>query len=297
MSQAARIESPYSFPPKSTDQANTETRAALVNIICMSNGSIRPISGSGVIIDARGVILTNAHVAQYVLLSQDHAIDLSCTIRTGSPARPMWTASVLYMPPVWVATHASEINSAHPVGTGEHDYALLLINGSATGTSLPVVFPFLPVDMRSAIGFTGDQVLVAGYPAEFIGGVQAQQNLYAATSISAIGTLMTFGTGSVDVISLGGVIQAQSGSSGGAAVNPWGHLIGLISTTSDGATTADRDLHALTLSYIDRDLNVQTGSSLSAILGGNLFAEQADFDTRILPDLMSTYMKQIKPAQ
>src|SRR3989344_252919 len=49
---------------------NEQVRAAVVNILCItgSGGPLNSISGSGVIIDPRGIILTNAHVAQYFLL-------------------------------------------------------------------------------------------------------------------------------------------------------------------------------------------------------------------------------------
>ena len=289
--QAARIKDPYPFPPYSFPAINDATRAALVNILCMprGGGSLQPTSGSGVIIDPRGVILTNAHVAQYVLLSQDPRIDLSCAVRSGTPATPRWSAEVLYIPPVWVEAHAREIKATHPTGTGEHDYALLLITGSLDGS--PVLsLPYLPFDTREAIGFEGDQVLVASYPAEFIGGIAAQLNLYGASSITTIGQLMTFFTKSVDLISLGGIIGAQSGSSGGAVVNVWGRLIAIIATTSEGATTADRDLRAITLSYISRDLGLQTQFDLPTILGGDVSAQAQDFKLRTLPRLIDLYI-------
>jgi S1-C subfamily serine protease len=290
-----RIENPYPFPPRSFDDVNITVRGALVNILCMSvhGASIRPISGSGVIVDPRGVILTNAHVAQYVLLSQSPRIDLSCTIRAGSPAVSKWKAEVLFIPPVWVSEHVKEINTTRPVGTGEHDYALLRITGSIDSSPLPQTFPFLSFDTREVIGFLGDPVLGAGYPAEFVGGYNAQNNLYAVSSVSKIDQLMTFAGNTVDAFSIGGVIEAQSGSSGGPVVNAWDKLIGMITTTSDGATTADRALHALTLSYIDRDLRAQTGQGLASYLEGDLAAREQDFNTTWLQHLIDMYIKQI----
>ena len=61
---------------------------------------------------------------------------------------------------------------------------------------------------------------------------------------------------------MGGIIGAQSGSSGGGVVNQWNKLIGLITTTSEGVTTAQRDLHAITTGYINRDIKNQTGKDL-----------------------------------
>ena len=51
----------------SFSKINEVTRDAIVNIFCTtkSGGSFKPITGSGVVIDKRGIILTNAHVAQY----------------------------------------------------------------------------------------------------------------------------------------------------------------------------------------------------------------------------------------
>ncbi|MBM3261163.1 hypothetical protein FJY93_01970 [Candidatus Kaiserbacteria bacterium] len=293
--EITRIVNPYPTPALHFDEVNVSARAALVNILCIPKGgaSLRPISGSGVIIDPRGVILTNAHVAQYVLLSQSQKIDLSCLIRIGSPARALWTAEILFIPPVWVNEHIDEINTDKPMGTGEHDYALLRVTGSTDNAPLPQSFPFLPFDTREVIGFLGDFVLGAAYPAEFVGGLHAHNNLFAASSVSKIDKLLTFHGDTVDMISIGGVIEAQSGSSGGAVVNAWNKLIGLITTTSEGKTTADRTLHATMMSYINRDLKVQTGQDLATYLQGDLAEKEAAFDAEYGRGLFDLYLKQI----
>jgi hypothetical protein len=289
-----RVREPYRSPPLAFAAVNDATRAALVNILCIPQGkSLSPISGSGVIIDPRGVILTNAHVAQYVLLSESTQIDLACTIRTGAPAAARYLASVLYLPSVWVEKHAPELRDAHPLGSGEHDYALLLIDAMADGNPLPEntgAFPYLSPDTREAIAFQDDQVLVASYPAEFLGGYAATSGLYPASSVTNIGKLLTFSEKSVDLVSLGGVIEAQSGSSGGAVSNAWDRLVGLITTTSEGETTGARDLRAITLSYIDRDLKAQTGSGLGAMLGGDVVSKEQDFRTSAAPDLLRAFI-------
>ncbi len=255
-------------------------------------GTIKPISGSGILIDSRGIILTNAHVAQYVLLSQSSKIDLTCTIRTGAPAKAMWTARVLYIPRSWVEEHVGDIRKSHPLGTGEHDYAFLYITGSVDGSSLPSSFPSLKVDTREAIGFIGDDVLVASYPAEFLGSA-AVSNLYPVTSITKIAKLLTFQTSTVDTLSIGGVIGAQSGSSGGAIINAWNRVVGLITTTSEGATTDERDLRGVTLSYIDRDLLKEAGYDVQMLLNGDPAAMSEAFATDKAPDLIDLYLKQL----
>ncbi|MEK7601855.1 MAG: trypsin-like peptidase domain-containing protein [Patescibacteria group bacterium] len=305
--QATRIENPYTTPPLAPGDVNITARAALVNIFCFSNnGSLRPISGSGTVIDPRGIILTNAHVAQYVLLSQSPRFDLKCYVRSGSPAAVHWVPRVLYIPPVWVRAHVADINADRPLGTGEHDYALLSVatsvdlpapagalhaGGQAGGSPLPE-FPSLTPDTREAIAFIDDTVLVASYPAEFAG-ASAAANLYPASTFTTVQQFLTFTTGSVDVISVGSVIQAQSGSSGGAIVNEWGRLVGVITTTSEGTTTAQRELRGITLSYIDRDLVAQTGAGLSAILSGDTKEKTDAFSTDQAPSLIQLFLKQL----
>jgi len=289
--QIERVEPPYLTSPTSLESIDATARAALVNILCMpKGGSLRPISGSGVIIDSRGVILTNAHVAQYVLLSESPQINLSCLIKSGSPATYRWQANVLYIPSIWINDHYSEINADHVVGTGEHDYALLLITGDSQGNPVNAPLPYVPIDTRANAAFQNDGVLGAGYPAELVGGIATQQGLYAVTSVSAIKQLLTFNTSTVDVYSIGGVIEAQGGSSGGPVINAWNYVVGIITTTSEGATTADRDLHALSANYMDRDIFTQSGHTFSDILKGNLKQMAEDFSRETAPNLIQKYI-------
>ncbi len=291
VAMVTRLDTPYQSPPESFDTVNVAARAATVNVLCLpQGGGGSAISGSGVIIDPRGVILTNAHVAQYVLLSETPSVNLSCVIRTGSPASPAWHAEVLYIPSVWVGEHAADINNPHPTGTGEHDYALLRIVATANGSPLPSQFPYLRYDTRSGVAFLGDSVLGASYPAEFLGG-SVEGNLYAVSSVSQIKQLLTFGSTSIDAFSIGNVIEAQGGSSGGAVVNAWQYLVGLITTTSEGSTTASRDLRALSMSYINRDFLAQTGEDLPTFLAGDLAASEDSFNKDTAPDLIKQYLQ------
>jgi S1-C subfamily serine protease len=286
-------EKSYSFPALSEDTLNTQARSALVNILCSTTGgSLRPISGSGVIIDPRGVILTNAHVAQFVLLASSQRVNLSCVVRTGSPASGTWTADVLFMPSPWVAEHAADIIKTRPLGTGEYDYALLFVTGTTGNSPLPATFPFVPIETRS-ITRVGDGALLAAYPAEFSGGNATQNALNASSAVTSIKQLLTFQENTVDLISLGGVVLAQSGSSGGAAVNAWGRLIGIISTTSDGATTAERDLRAITLSYVDRAIETETGLTLGEILNRDVAAQTSAFMQAKAPALAQLIIDQL----
>ncbi len=291
---AQRVSDAYDTPPLAFETVNADTRAALVNILCTPHGgSLNPISGSGVIIDPRGVILTNAHVAQYVLLSETPLVDLTCTVRMGAPAYPRYTPQVLAISKAWVAEHASQILTHKREGTGEHDWALLRIMPLSTNPSPLPLLPYLAPDTRSAIGFVDDQVLAAGYPAEFVGGGIAQTNLFPVSSVSPIQQLLTFSTGSVDLISVGGVIEAQSGSSGGPVVNQWDKLIGIITTTSEGTTTADRNLRAVTLDYIDNDVTRETGKGIASLLEQDLSALRAELVSQA-PELLAPFLARLQ---
>lgn len=257
----------YPHPPLPFDAINLSTRAAIVNIFC--TGALAPISASGVLIDERGIILTNAHVGQFFLLSEDLRIRLSCEIRTGAPARATYTAELLAISPDWVTEHAQDITKAHPEGTGEHDWALLSITGRTDGQVLEKSFPSVPVDVRQGAVLLDDEVLLAAYPAGFVGGVTAQYALYPASTVAVAQKLFTFSEGIVDLVSIGGVIVAQGGSSGGPMINHWGYLTGIITTSSSGESTEERDLRAVTTSHIDTSMRSALGYGLPELIAGN----------------------------
>jgi len=280
---------------------NTTARASIVNILCIAavGGSVRSISGSGVIVDARGVVLTNAHIAQYFLLKDyptKNSVD--CTIRTGSPAQPMYRASLLYLPPAWINENASQITAEHGLGTGENDYAFLLIT-STTNPAGTLPSSFTNIAMSGAMPDTGDGALVAGYPAGFLDGITIEKNLYATSAFTTIGQLYTFNTSSnVDVVSLGGTVVSQGGSSGGAVVRTYdGKLIGLIATATTGDTTASRDLRAITISYINRSLAAAGKNGLAEFLSLDLKAEAAAFLSKTFVEERQKLVDALTPAR
>jgi hypothetical protein len=270
---------------------NMKTRESIVNILCTSEygGLFRPISGSGIIIDPRGVILTNAHVAQYTLL-KDYLFEdfMKCIARIGSPARATYTITPLYIPQHWIEKHAKQIDAENPSGTGESDYALLLITGRTDPfLSANKSLQFLSIQTDNDLIAIGEKVLVAGYPAGFLGGIATQKDLYLTSTVTTIMQEFTFNqnTNKVDLISLGGSVVAQKGSSGGAVVNTKGELIALVVTSTDAETTDKRDLRATTLGHINRDLILHNGTTLSAFLSGDLGVKADTFNNTIASTL------------
>lgn len=261
--------------PLSPDELNEKARSALVNIICEGESPLKTMSGSGVVIDPRGIILTNAHVAQYFLL-ENTDISATCVIRTGSPARAEWHAKLIFIPSEWVEKHAGDLLQTRTIGTGEHDYAFLAITDAIDGP-LPASFSYIPLDIEEAAAVPGDDVLLAGYPAEFVGGRAARDSLFASTVFTTIQRLLTFTEKTVDVVSVSGTALAQSGSSGGGFISVTGSLVGIVVTTSIGETTSERSLHAITPSYISRSIKLHTGESITQLFSPPLSTLVSNF--------------------
>lgn len=262
---------PLPTPTISPEDLNTQTRAALVNILCRSGGTVGPISGSGVFVDSRGIVLTNAHIGQYFLLKDYPTKDnVECTVRTGSPASPRYKAMLLYLPPAWVTKNATQLVAEQAKGTGENDYAFLLITEPVGQIVLPALFPNVPITITEPN--TNDGTFLAAYPAGFLDGMNIERNLYPTSAYATVKELFTFSTGSdIDLVSIGGTVVSQGGSSGGGVVRTTdGKLQGIIATATEGSTTSERDLRAITVAHIERSLIAQGQGGIVALFSQNL---------------------------
>lgn len=247
----------------------SKTRSALVNILCISStgGVLHSISGSGIIINPQGVILTNAHIAQYLLIKDYPSVgDTSCTIRTGSPARNAYNASLMFISPAWITANPTTITQSAPTGTGEHDIALLAITSSATTQPLPTAFPFL--SLATSTLKVNTPIVIGSYAAQFLSLNEIQSSLYPTIVYGQVQKIYTFASTTVDLVSLGGSAAAQEGSSGGGIVTATSVLAGTITTSTVTGPTQKRDLHALTASYIRRDYAQEMQQPLSTLLAG-----------------------------
>ncbi len=258
----------------SLDVSASTLRTALVNIICYApaGSRLRSISGSGVIVDSKGIILTNAHIAQNFLLADRN---VSCTIRAGSPAIDKYEASLIYIPSEWINANAKILTEANPSGTGEYDFAFLAVTKSVTRDALPNSFPFIPLAISPPN--TGTPVVIASYGAQFLESSQIQSSLFPTIVFGSVKEVLTFVTNTIDVLALGGSAAAQEGSSGGGVADASGKLVGTITTSTTKGTTDTRKLDAITASYIRAAYANETGSALDLLLSKQTSASIADF--------------------
>lgn len=259
------------LPQIDFEKVNTAARVAIVNIICTANGnSLSPISGTGVMISQKGIVITNAHIGQYLLLKDLNGKDyVQCIIRTGNPAYPTYNTELMFISPTWVSDNASVITDQDPKGTGENDFAFLHITGRIDGGNLPTEgFPYLIPDVREFIKID-EPVLLISYPAGFLGTQLILRDLNMTSSITNIKNVYTFKKDTIDLLDVGGTIVSQKGSSGGAVIDSFVSLLGMITTSSEENTTDKRELRAITMSHINRTMQSELGMNLDTFLSQN----------------------------
>jgi hypothetical protein len=261
---------PVVVKPVETPKVDTGTltpeqkiRAATVNILCtMQTGNeIAHYTGSGVVIDASGIILTNAHVAEHILLEQ--AGRETCFIRTGSPASNSYKARVVYLPDAWIESNKFNLKSQSLTGNGENDYAILMLSSRVSASAPDVPLPHLVPDISDVA--QGTTVTLAGYPLLSQSVSFLNSGLYSLTESSTINRVAGYNGGSSDVINTGPTNVAAHGTSGGAIVGSSGTLIGIIDAAVVDAYSGRSAVLGITLSYINRSLG-QKGKSLKSLI-------------------------------
>lgn len=272
-----KVETPKVTPPKPAPLPATTTSSApaatdsfagaTVNIICLSHTkALHSISGSGVIIDSRGIVLTVAHVAQVLLLEKYLGSDkVSCTVRMGSPAKTAYFAHPIYVSEAWLDANPSTLISSQPTGTGEHDYALLAITSSTEGKALPRSFPAVP--LAKAYPHIGDMVRIGTYGSQELSSTQVRNALYPIFATSTVKNRFTFKNNTIDVLALSGNTTAQEGSSGGGAVNEVGELMGMVTTSEISGPFSSREMRVITPQYMVRNFTDDTGKDFATYFG------------------------------
>ncbi len=237
----------------------------------------RLASGTGFLINSKGVIMTNAHVAQFLLLKNaKDAGKTECAATISKDDETSYSLGLLYISPSWLLKHASLIGSVTPKGTGESDFALAYITGRRDGQPATSVFPFLPpATSPLSKSVKGKEVTIVGYPR--LEDKTTPQTI-ATTTITDI---YTFGSGYADIFSLASSTLGHQGASGGPVIDEYGRAIGILTTKDPGTTI----LNAITMAHVDRGLQSEIGFDLASYLQGNLDYKAEIFNKTVSPIL------------
>lgn len=279
--EVAAVEAPEPAPSLSE---------AVVNLHCSQevNDNRREISGTGFLISDTGVVLTNAHMAQFLLLEQASVFgEVECVIRSGANVGAEHSVELLYISPRWIIDHADLINDPAPRGTGENDFALLYIDelGEAELSSLELASLSVDTALLSK-DICDETVILAGYPGLHNRDEDSYQNArqLATTTVAEV---YTFGSGHIDLFTLNGSSLGEQGASGGPVLNAAGKVIGVISTRANDEEFGEGSLRAISLSYIDRTIRDETNFSLHSTISGDLDRKAEIFNDTLTPILTS----------
>jgi hypothetical protein len=267
----------------------------ILNTVCTrkSGNTLNVTTGSAVLISPKGVVLTNAHVAQYFLIQDYDNNIVDCALYKENIPTFGYKAKVLHLSNNWISKNYKAISESSPVGTGEGDYALLYIyKNTNPAIPLPEEFPYANLIINS-IPEGADPVTAAGYP----GSPESILNISSAGNLQIddifITNVYTFSNGNIDIVTTTPTPVGARGSSGGGIFE--GHQKNISDLLGIIVTTTQSRINALTISYINSDLKADTGLDLEDYLSGNIDSKITGFQNSYLEpfaELLIPYLPQ-----
>ncbi len=291
--EEAEDEAQHITPDLQPEGQMTSPADVVVNIICTQRkGSITTVStGSGVIISPEGVVLTNAHVAQFFIL-EDVNSGIDCAIYKENIPTFGYKADILYISPAWVSENFTTISDPSPRGTGEKDFALLLITKSTNPVlSLPSRFAYTRFNLNDSVYTKNRPISVAGFPGVPLSIFDLAKAGNLITDNNRIQDVFTFrNRNSIDIFSTFRSPVAGRGASGGGIFYQ-NDLIGVTVTISP--ENGGFKINAITTTYINDALVNEIGQNLISLLSGDLNEQINIFrETHIqnMADLLSSQL-------
>lgn len=225
---------------------------AIVQIVCKVGENLY-VSGSGVVVSDKGVVLTNAHVVEK---------GRDCSVKTGNPAVISGKAEARFI--------GNTENLIMDTKIPKEDFALMKITERTAGSMFAEPFKYLRLSY-SHVPQSGDGFYLAAYASEFAGGgiPSGSQNL--VFTIARVLDLYAVDGSGIDVAELEGNISTQEGASGSPVISPVdGSVIGLVFGQNKGEggvnTTNQRTEFAFLISYIDRVLRITRNKTLADLV-------------------------------
>jgi S1-C subfamily serine protease len=185
-----------------------------------------------------------------------------------------------------MTANAAKINEASPKGTGEDDYALLVVTSKTDGTPITSPVTYIAPEINSDVE-PGTSVLEIAYPADYLDGDLISRELYSSSAVSQIEGVYSYDGVTKEFIALGGSVVAQHGSSGGAIVDTAGKLIAIITSVTEESSTDKRELGAITLVHIDKSIR-QSSVTLTEFLISDAHNLADQFEVKLRPSLTRT---------
>lgn len=245
----------------SSNKVEDKIKSSVGNLFCttIKGNKIEKRTGSVVAISNTGVMITNAHVAEHLLLSNtSQNISQTCFVRTGSPALKAYSAKVLFMPDEWVYANKDNLKYQSLSGTGEHDYALIVLTEKVNQTSPSLSF----LNPKGQTLSPDKKIFASGYPV--FGASILDNALYNRTESLYITKTWGLGKTNTDLADTSATVIATVGSSGGAITDTEGNLIGIIVASSVDQSLNKPSIRLISLDYIEKDIKEKTGKTLSS---------------------------------